>query len=44
MPVALRDGIAVQTMKPMGAKFTLDSKVVSPACLQYALSQPTSEH
>ena len=43
MPVALRDGIAVQTMKPMGAKFILDSKVVSPAeCLQYALSQPTS--
>jgi predicted aldo/keto reductase-like oxidoreductase len=43
MPVALRDGIAVQTMKPMGSKFILDSKVVSPAeCLQYALSQPTS--
>ncbi len=43
MPVALKDGIAVQTMKPIGAKFILDSKVVSPAeCLQYALSQPTS--
>ena len=43
MPVALKDGIAVQTMKPMGGKFILDSKVASPAeCLQYALSQPTS--
>jgi predicted aldo/keto reductase-like oxidoreductase len=42
-PVALQAGIAVQTMKPMGAKFILDSKAVSPAeCLQYALSQPTS--
>ncbi len=43
MPVALRKGIAVQTMKPMGGKFILDSKTVTPAeCLQYALSQPTS--
>jgi aryl-alcohol dehydrogenase-like predicted oxidoreductase len=43
MPVALREGIAVQTMKPMGGKFILESKVVSPEeCLQYALSQPTS--
>jgi predicted aldo/keto reductase-like oxidoreductase len=43
MPVALREGIAVQTMKPMGGKFILDSKAVTPAeCLQYALSQPTS--
>lgn len=43
MPVALREGIAVQTMKPMGGKFILDSKTVTPAeCLQYALSQPTS--
>jgi len=33
----------VQTMKPMGGKFVLESKTVSPAeCLQYALSQPTS--
>jgi aryl-alcohol dehydrogenase-like predicted oxidoreductase len=43
LPVALREGIAVQTMKPMGSKFILDSKVVTPAeCLQYALSQPVS--
>jgi predicted aldo/keto reductase-like oxidoreductase len=43
MPVALKEGIAVQTMKPMGGKSILDSQTVSPAeCLQYALSQPTS--
>lgn len=43
MPVALQEGIAVQTMKPMGGKFILESKTVTPAeCLQYALSQPTS--
>jgi aryl-alcohol dehydrogenase-like predicted oxidoreductase len=43
MPVALEDGIAVQTMKPMGGKFILESKAVSPEeCLQYALSQPAS--
>lgn len=43
MPVALREGIAVQTMKPMGSKFILDSKSVTPdECLQYALSQPAS--
>jgi predicted aldo/keto reductase-like oxidoreductase len=43
MPVALKEGIAVQTMKPMGGKFILESKMVTPAeCLQYALSQPTS--
>jgi predicted aldo/keto reductase-like oxidoreductase len=43
MPVALRDGVAVQTMKSMGAKFILQSNTVTPAeCLQYALSQPTS--
>jgi aryl-alcohol dehydrogenase-like predicted oxidoreductase len=43
MPVALREGIAVQTMKPMGGKFILDSKTVTPdECLQYALSQPAS--
>jgi predicted aldo/keto reductase-like oxidoreductase len=43
MPVALKQGIAVQTMKPMGGKFILDSKTVTPTeCLQYALSQPTS--
>jgi len=43
MPVALREGIAVQTMKPMGGKFILESHSVTPEeCLQYALSQPTS--
>jgi aryl-alcohol dehydrogenase-like predicted oxidoreductase len=43
MPVAIKDGIAIQTMKPMGDKFVLDAGVASPAeCLQYALSQPTS--
>jgi predicted aldo/keto reductase-like oxidoreductase len=43
MPVALQEGIAVQTMKPMGGKYILESKTVTPAeCLQYALSQPTS--
>jgi aryl-alcohol dehydrogenase-like predicted oxidoreductase len=43
MPVALREGIAVQTMKPMGGKFILESQTVTPEeCLQYALSQPTS--
>ncbi len=43
MPVALKEGIAVQTMKPMGDKFILESKTVTPTeCLQYALSQPTS--
>jgi len=43
MPVAIQAGTAVQTMKPMGGKFILDSKTVTPAeCLQYALSQPTS--
>ncbi len=43
MPVALEQGIAAQTMKPMGGEFILKSGVVSPEeCLQYALSQPTS--
>lgn len=43
MPVALREGVAVQTMKPMGGKFILESKTVTPTeCLQYALSQPAS--
>jgi len=43
MPVAIKEGIAVQTMKPMGGKFLLDSKVVTPSdCLRYALSQPAS--
>jgi len=30
MPIALKEGIAVQTMKPMGGKFILESKIVSP--------------
>ena len=43
MPVALKQGIAVQTMKSMGSDFILKSGVVTPAeCLQYALSLPTS--
>ncbi len=43
MPVALKEGIAVQTMKPLGDKHLLESKAVTPEeCLQYALSQPTS--
>jgi len=43
LPVAAREGVAIQTMKPMGGKIILDSKVVSPTdCLQYALSQPAS--
>jgi predicted aldo/keto reductase-like oxidoreductase len=43
MPVALREGTGVQTMKPMGGKIILESKVVTPTeCLRYALSQPTS--
>ncbi len=43
MPVALKEGLAVQTMKPMGGKFILESKTVTPEeCMQYALSQPTS--
>jgi uncharacterized protein len=43
MPVALKEGIAVQTMKPMGGGFVLQDKAITPAeCLQYALSQPAS--
>jgi len=43
MPVAIREGLAIQTMKPMGGKFILESKTVSPAeCLQHALTMPTS--
>ena len=43
MPVAIRDGIAIQTMKSMGDKFVLEAGVASPTeCLQYALSQSTS--
>jgi predicted aldo/keto reductase-like oxidoreductase len=43
LPIAIKDGIAVQTMKPMGDKFILESGVVTPTeCLQYALSQPVS--
>lgn len=43
LPEAVKDGIAVQTMKPMGDKLILDSGIVTPTeCLQYALSQPVS--
>jgi len=43
LPVAIKDGVAVQTMKSMGDKFILESGVATPAeCLQYALSQPVS--
>lgn len=43
MPVALKEGIAIQTMKPMGGGFLLKDKMITPAeCLRYALSQPTS--
>jgi aryl-alcohol dehydrogenase-like predicted oxidoreductase len=43
MPVAIKDGVAIQTMKPMGDKFVLEAGVASPTeCLQYALSQPVS--
>jgi predicted aldo/keto reductase-like oxidoreductase len=43
MPVALREGVAVQTMKPLGGKAIPESKTVTPSeCLRYALSQPTS--
>jgi predicted aldo/keto reductase-like oxidoreductase len=43
MPVALKEGVGVQTMKPMGGKVILESRIVTPTeCLRYALSQPTS--
>jgi predicted aldo/keto reductase-like oxidoreductase len=43
LPEAIKDGVAVQTMKPMGGKVILDSKTVTPdECMQYALSQPVS--
>jgi predicted aldo/keto reductase-like oxidoreductase len=43
MPVALKEGLAVQTMKPMGGKVILESKTVSPEeCLAYAMTMPTS--
>jgi aryl-alcohol dehydrogenase-like predicted oxidoreductase len=43
MPVAIAEGVAVQTMKPMADDFVLKSKTASPTeCLQYALSQPAS--
>ena len=43
LPVAIKDGVAVQTMKSMGDKFILESGVATPTeCLQYALSQPVS--
>ncbi len=43
MPVALAQGIGVQTMKPFGGKFILESKTATPTeCLHYAMSLPTS--
>jgi predicted aldo/keto reductase-like oxidoreductase len=40
MPVALQEGVAVQTMKPMGGGFLLQAKAMTPAeCLQYAPTQ-----
>jgi len=43
MPVALREGLGVQTMKPIGGKYIAQSKTVSPTeCLHYAMSLPTS--
>jgi hypothetical protein len=30
MPLALREGTAVQTMKPMGGKFILEGNTVTP--------------
>jgi len=43
MPVALQEGVAVQTMKPMGGGFLLQAKAITPAeCLRYALTQPAS--
>ncbi len=43
MPRALKDGIGVQTMKPLGGKFILQSNTVSATeCLHYAMSMPTS--
>ncbi len=43
MPVALKDGIGVQTMKPLGGKFILQSNTVAPIeALHYAMSMPTS--
>lgn len=43
MPRALKAGIGVETMKPMGGKFILQSKTVSPTeCLHYAMSMPAS--
>ena len=43
MPVALAQGIGVQTMKPLGGKMILESNTLSPTeCLHYAMSLPTS--
>ncbi|HYG99878.1 MAG TPA: aldo/keto reductase [Terriglobales bacterium] len=43
LPVAEKEGIAVLGMKPMGGKFLLETKTVTPVeCLQYALSQTVS--
>ncbi|MGB8477120.1 MAG: aldo/keto reductase [Candidatus Acidiferrum sp.] len=43
IPVAVRDGIGVLGMKPMGSGLILQSKTVEPIdCLHYAMNLPTS--
>lgn len=43
LPMALRQGIGVLGMKPMGDPFILDSKTVTaPEALRYAMSLPVS--
>ncbi|HXJ06069.1 MAG TPA: aldo/keto reductase [Candidatus Acidoferrum sp.] len=43
VPVAVREGIGILGMKPMGAGVILESKTVEPIeCLHYAMNLPTS--
>jgi predicted aldo/keto reductase-like oxidoreductase len=43
VPVAVREGIAILGMKPMGDPFILETKTVTPVeCLHYAMNLPTS--
>lgn len=43
IPVAVREGIGILGMKPMGAGLVLESKTVEPIdCLHYAMNLPTS--
>jgi aryl-alcohol dehydrogenase-like predicted oxidoreductase len=43
LPVALRKGMGVLHMKPLGGGFILESKTVTAVeCLQYAMNLPTS--